>query len=241
MDTSIVVRARGGLGFLMIFAALGMAATPARGGMTVLQPQGSFELNVNVAIPADAMGQTIKVPTNGDTNLTSFGFSIAAPSNFPGSAMMAELYAWDGQKPTGPNLFQSSITPIPQNNLGPIVIFNTGGINLQAGQEYVIFLAETPGSAEYFSHLIAGTGPGYTDGSTVFFESIDPSLWTAFAWGVGLPGSDSTDLPQTNFIATFTAPVTAPEPSSLALAAVGSGIGFARMIRARWEPKRRRK
>ena len=235
MDTS-TVRARSYLGFLAVVLTLAAATTPARAGMTVLQPQGNFEVNANLVFPALTMGQTIKVPTNGDTSLVSFGLTIIGPSNAQNPQMMAEVYAWDGHKATGPSLYQSPVVPMPGGlsvNTPPAPIFNTGGINLQAGQEYVIFVALTPDASAYFNYLIAGSGPGYTDGSTVELASIDPAAWTTQDWHIGLPGPPPGDLPETDFIATFAAPVAAPEPSSLALAAIGSGIAIARTIRVR--------
>lgn len=200
--------------------------------------QGDYEPEVNAVRPPLVVGETIKVPTNGDTSLVSFGFSIFAPSNDrPPFDMVAYVYAWNGSEATGPALYTSALTPLPfvVFPLTPSPIFETGGINLEAGQEYVIFI--NPDNGVYLDYLQTGTGPGYADGSTVTTQGADPSLWTTEAWSVGLPTfEDRTEQPQTNFIATFAAPV--PEPATWILALAGFlGLAGAQGLRGRREER----
>jgi hypothetical protein len=237
MGHRTVRRAPGGRGFAAACAALlALATSPAFGG-TILQPSGAYEFNVNFPFAVNAIGQVIKVPTNGDTELISFAIAIAVESNSRHTTMTGELYAWDGTKATGPNLFQSPLTQISPVTFTatPTPIFDTGGIDLVAGGQYVVFVSSTPQSADFLSHLINGTGTGYPDGPSVYIESSDPSVWTTQNWIVGVPNSDQTDLPQLNFVADFVAPAVAvPEPSGLLLLTLGAGcVGVVRTIRAR--------
>ena len=138
------------------------------------------------------------------------------------------MYAWDGSEAIGPALYTSPLTPeLTQTQFfednpsaAPVQIFETGGLNLEAGQEYVIF-ADVEGDF-YESALVAGTGSGYGGGSSVYTQGADTALWTTEAWSVGLVnGADPFDLPPMNFIATFAAPV--PEPGTWIMALAGFG------------------
>jgi hypothetical protein len=241
MATQTVHRAPVGRGFLAACAALLGLAAPAMAG-TIVQPQGTYFYEPkdvpNTFDTGIAIGETIRVPTDGDTSLVSFGISVAKPTNEPFSyQVMGELYAWNGTQATGPNLFQS--LPVsngfPKLDAPPFPIFDTGGIDLVAGQEYVIFMS-LPAHVDFiYSYLIGGTGAGYPDGSTVRIDSDNPSDWTSQAWKVGEPTSSTPNfLPETNFIATFAAPqvTAAPEPSALLLLSLGSAcVGVVRTVR----------
>jgi hypothetical protein len=82
----------------------------------------------------------------------------------------------------------------PAGNATTSLIFDTGGIDLVAGQEYVIFVSLPANHGLYYSYLEEGTGPGYTDGSTVTIDSDSPSDWTSQAWTVGEPTSSDPSL-----------------------------------------------
>ena len=91
-------------------------------------------------------GQTITVPL-ADTILNSFSFSM---SSVPATVVFrGEVYAWDGTKTTGPNLFESAAMmtagAVPQT-----ITFATGGITLTAGAQYVLFATASldPGSGQ---------------------------------------------------------------------------------------------
>jgi hypothetical protein len=102
---------RNRFGFLVLCAALLAAGTAARAD-TVIEPVApsgdAFEPDVFAAIVPLVLGETIKVPTNGDTALVSFGFAIFEPSNAIPVGMVAYVYAWNGSEATGPRpLYQS--------------------------------------------------------------------------------------------------------------------------------------
>jgi hypothetical protein len=122
---------RQSLGRLVVcLALLDAASSPARAD-TVIEPQGDYELNTNVVIEG-AIGETIKVPTNGDTSLVSFAIGIVNDELSPsGDNLLAEVYAWDGSKATGPALYTSPLTPIAtyltDPTYAPFPIFERAG------------------------------------------------------------------------------------------------------------------
>ena len=79
-------------------------------------------------------GQVITAPTD-DTVLDSFTFMMDLPSTV---TFRGEVYAWDGEKATGPSLYESA----PRTTSGSgfeEVTFDTGGVELVAGQQYILF------------------------------------------------------------------------------------------------------
>ncbi|MGC8712222.1 MAG: hypothetical protein ACP5RH_07495 [Leptodesmis sp.] len=91
------------------------------------------------ASPFTTIGQTFTVPTNGDTVLDSFTIFLRQNSaNAIG--FRGYLMAWDGGKATGPVLYESSQEATFQRNVFSPFNFVTGGINLLAGQQYVVFI-----------------------------------------------------------------------------------------------------
>ncbi len=84
------------------------------------------------------MGQVVTVPSE-DPVLDSFTFYIKSFGSPSTIVLRGEVYAWDGTKATGPNRWEG-----PQRTLTPPstfqeVTFNTGGVQLAAGQQYVLF------------------------------------------------------------------------------------------------------
>jgi PEP-CTERM motif-containing protein len=208
---------------------------------TVLEPQGPsygpsnicpdtaapcYEPQTNIAFPYAAVGQIITVPTNGDTDLVSFGISVYSPIVAVPVGMVAEVYAWNGSHPTGSSLYTSPLTQLPTQYVWQTVtpIFDTGGLNLTAGGQYIIFVSvEQP---LYLGTLVSGSP--YSGGESVWAHSVpEPSPWTTETWST-IPGSlagdwygpgssPPADL-QVPFIATFTA---VPEPGTWTLTLAG--------------------
>jgi hypothetical protein len=157
---------RSRIGVLILCATVLGVTAPARAD-TVIEPQGDYELNTNVVIEG-AIGETIKAPSNGDTSLVSFAIGIVNDELSPsGDNLLAEVYAWDGGKATGPALYTSPLTPIAtyltDPTYAPFPIFETGGINLTAGAEYVIFVDVLPTNPAdlgvyYVDELQSGAG-----------------------------------------------------------------------------------
>jgi hypothetical protein len=233
---------RSQIGFLILCATVLGGTAPARAD-TVIQPQGQFVPGTNVPQLEYVVGETIQAPTNGDTRLVSFGVAVEFPPQAQAEFIQGEVYAWDGSEATGPALYTSPLEPFVAEypNL-PNPIFETNGINLEAGGEYVIFVnvlayyqGEYHAGGDFYpDYLQPDTGPGYPGGSTVTTQSLDPSLWTTEAWSVGLPGAgDNAALPQIDFIATFAAPV--PEPATWILLTAGfAGLAAGSRLRAKF-------
>lgn len=115
------------------------------------------------------------------TTLDGFAFEMDLPSTV---AFRGEVYAWDGTKATGGALFESA--PVSTSGAGlQVVTFNTGGITLTPGQEYVLFASTSKDQAghsgvggwQFFNSNV------YSGGEFVFLNNDgDPSQWTTTPW-----------------------------------------------------------
>jgi hypothetical protein len=144
-------------------------------------------------------GQTVTVPAT-DTALDSFTFYVDLPTSL---IFRGEVYAWDpttgnpanntAGNATGPALYESGQTRTTSYNSGfspqPIT-FNTGGIPLTAGKQYVLFIsvsrdyaANAPGPAGFAGYVPTGTPGEYPGGDFVFLNNGgDVSQWTTVPW-----------------------------------------------------------
>jgi hypothetical protein len=115
-------------------------------------------------------GQVITAPAD-DTQLDSFTFFIAKSSGT--IVMRGEVYAWDGQKATGPNLFESAPRTVSIEGVEEVT-FETGGVQLDPGQQYVLFATI---SKDYESSDTSGCwqavfpGDAYPGGYFVFMNN----------------------------------------------------------------------
>jgi hypothetical protein len=175
-------------------------------------------------------GQTVTVPAT-DTVLDSFTFYVDLPTNL---IFRGEVYAWnpntvDPNNPyalgsaTGPALYESGQTSTTSYNSGfspqPIT-FNTGGIPLTAGAQYVLFITT---SRDYAANVAAGiTSTGfagytptdtYTGGDWVYMDDGgNTNLWTTVGWTH--PALFPTVFFQDDL--GFTATFSSPLPTSIA-------------------------
>jgi PEP-CTERM motif len=114
----------------------------------------------------------------------------------------------------------------------PYPIFETGGLNLIAGREYVIFVdAENSVYLDFVTTFNGNPvgGPDSNGNYTVTTQNADRSQWTTEAWSIGGIGDFQF---QTAYIATFAAPVPEPSTSIMALAGFGS-LGLIRLAARR--------
>jgi hypothetical protein len=162
-------------------------------------------------------GQVITTPS-GTTALKSFTFYLNLPNTL---AFNGEVYAWDGFKATGGSLYESGTMSGSGSGQFDPVTFTPGGLVLKSGQQYVLFASS---SRQNTGHSGSGTWAQpqsqdvYSGGGFVFLNNgNNPALWTSQNWTQNYlgPGSDLT------FKAVFTDPPTNPEPSSVALLAIG--------------------
>jgi hypothetical protein len=151
-------------------------------------------------------GQTVTVPAS-DPNLDSFTFYVDLPTTL---IFRGEVYAWDpttgvpanntSGNATGPALYESGQTHTtaydPNGRIFEPITFNTGGIPLTAGKQYVLFFtisqdyaanAPTAGMTGFAGVTTTDTIPGgdwvYTTCTT--FDAAgncstggDPTQWT---------------------------------------------------------------
>jgi hypothetical protein len=138
------------------------------------------------------------------------------------------LMRWDGKKAIGPVLFASSMVSTTNTlQVGEFdrFDFNTGGLVLEEGAEYVAFVSASnffDGDAGVVQMSTGLHNNPYPDGAFVFnINGQNFDLLTTTDWD-SLAGTDA------QFFASFsetTAPI--PEPGSLALLALGGAAVYA--------------
>jgi hypothetical protein len=172
-------------------------------------------------------GQTFTATSGLGLQLDSFSFYLSnvASSN---TLFSAHVAAWDGLKATGPILYSSGNSNIPVGRTGftPFT-FNTGGINLTDGTQYVAFLTTSaidPNGNTTTSMGVVSNPNTYSGGAFVFFNNTTFAQLTTTTWDNFL-GNFGDAAFEANFSAA-SSPV--PVPSSLALlvSATMCGSGY---------------
>jgi hypothetical protein len=175
-----------------------------------------------------AGGQTFAVGSDNIlVDFTMFADGVA-PS---GATLKGYVMQWDGEKPTGPVLYESSLRTLSTNPNVPEepVVFNTGRLLLTQGNTYIAFLdagdvSQPPGA--FNLGITSGSNP-YPDGSN--FES--PFSIGTFPGLSTVPWREHSNPPggDAAFIAHFHA---VPEPSTcLLLLICGALVGGFRLSR----------
>lgn len=130
-------------------------------------------------------GQTFTATAELGSKIDSFSFFLSnvASSN---TAFAAYIAQWDGLKATGPMLYSSASNWLPTGQSQfTQVSFNTGGINLTAGQQYVAFLTTSGfganGNTITTMGLLANPA-AYAGGAFVFFNNSNFSELTSTNW-----------------------------------------------------------
>lgn len=179
-------------------------------------------------------GQTFTV-TGPETRLNSFSFRFNDALNRDFVDFAAYVYAWDGSKATGPQLYASAGASSTNNGGADgmeTFVFNTGGIDLVAGQQYVAFL----NSSNFFDGIegdsswdLSNDDP-YAGGNFVYYNTGNNfNLLTTSNWDCAANCAGGGD---TYFVANFSAPAAVPLPGTLPLALLGLA-GFAALRRRR--------
>lgn len=196
--------------------------TPSWDGVANLNPFG--------VTGTSTYGQTITAPI-GDSALQSFEFFIKGPST---QSFRGYVYAWDGAEATGSALYTSPTMSLAGTGDFEGITFATGGVNLTPGSQYVLFASVSDPAV--FSSSTGRSKWGqpqaqdvYAGGALVFLnDGGNPSSWTSVPWTQDWLGQGA-DMA---FKATFGS-ASVPEPSSLALIAIGASAGLLRFCRRR--------
>lgn len=178
----------------------------------------------------EAYGQTFQVLATHPT-IQSFSFWAAyAPDLLGGNPPQSlqfngVLMAWNVDRAAGPVLFSSPVQVLnPSDTTFMEFMFNTGGLGLVPGQEYVAFLnasapfvpwdpITSPARVGFRSNSLGDAYPG----GEAWFKNTDGSFANVFTpWGNPFGTSDLV------FRATFAPLVPAPEPASFLL--LGPGV-----------------
>ena len=133
--------------------------------------------------------------------------------DFP-TIFRGEVYAWNGVQATGTDLFES--TAVSENGgVWRLMTFDTGGLRLTPGDEYVLFVTTSKDSQGTGHGTVGSTGTqAYSGGGMTFMSNgSDTTEWTTEPWDNGLYQYNLA------FTAEFSP---APEPSTLALLGVGA-------------------
>jgi hypothetical protein len=159
---------------------------------------------------ASTYGQTVTAPEvaapGSPVVLTSFTFRMDLPA---GLVFRGFVYAWDGTKATGPELFQSPAVHTSGAGMESVT-FATPEIPVVAGQQYVIFASI---ALDLAIDVGKGQGPWgiaspstYADGTFVYLGTgTDSSQWTTTDWSQFIfVTADAA------FSATFDSPTVAP-------------------------------
>jgi hypothetical protein len=136
---------------------------------------------------AGSSGQVVTVPPT-DSVLDGFTFYMrnlrerAVTLTFRG-----EVYAWDGAKATGPNLWESAPRTVTFSSSFQAVAFNTGGVPLIAGQQYVLFASISKDYEQNAPFKVGCWGWLQEDvyeggGFVLLIDFGDESLWTSTPW-----------------------------------------------------------
>jgi hypothetical protein len=182
---------------------------------TIIDTTPSWDGTSGIGVYGDSpwtptCGQTVTVPLT-DTVLKSYTFQMWLD---PTVIFRGEVYAWDGAEATGSGLWESLPMHTSANLAFEPVSFNTGGLPLAAGQQYVLFAttSEDPGSGHGlwgFTFADVYSGGGFA------FLNADASHWTTGAW-TQYVGNDLA------FRADFgPAGPQVPEPGTMALLVMG--------------------
>jgi hypothetical protein len=204
------------LAAILLVAACGFADTTYNNFNGYQDYWNSFG-NPNTA----TYGELFTAPSNSDTNLTSFSFYMGSPTVTGNILLGGYIATWTGGH-AGTLLYSSAETNY--DNAGhEQLTFNTGGLGLQSGQQYVMFLSVSQfyGQSSGETSVSQGTSINGLNGFAYYNNSGDfNSLFTNNWDNSGLSPDWAVDLEFSSV----------PEPGSLLMLGTGilGGIGVLR-------------
>ena len=155
---------------------------PAWNGSEFIQPFG---------LPLTAVyGQTFIIP-NGDRVLSSFTFQVKID---PAAKFRGQVFAWDGNKATGPALYTSPAVQTTDGAVFQPITFATNNLPVTAGSTYVLLidsLLDTQ-SGQYSGTVGFTNADSLTSGLFVFFNASNESQVNTQTWdgAAGFSGGD---------------------------------------------------
>jgi PASTA domain len=182
---------------LMLAAATGVAsiaflAAPSAGlADTTIGTVGAYEAEpeefYDFGDPNTATyGQVVTAPAD-EQSLSSFTFYLNVPNAL---VFRAYVYAWDGEKATGPALYEGPDmqTTEPEGVYQPITA-DLGKVAVTPGRQYVLFFSISKDATDEESDLSGGWGEApsgsYDEGELVYINNgYEPSAWTTQSWDV---------------------------------------------------------
>jgi len=203
---------------LFISAALLVWAPAAQAAPTVIDLRNDAVTTVISSFGAPntaTYGQLVTAPA-GAAQITNFGFRV---EGIPATAIFnGEMYAWDGEKATGPALYESPFQQTTGTQLQDVT-FETGGTPVVPGTQYVLFMSISKifeGNVNFASKFRAlpkaESEAIYPAGKFVFINNgTDEGKWTTQKWS-----SIEEDLQ-------FTARFISRQPLTVTKSGTGSG------------------
>jgi hypothetical protein len=133
-------------------------------------------------------GQVITSPID-DTVLKEFAFYLRSDVSSSTLVLRGEVYAWDetGGAAAGSGLWEGLPRTLTVSSTPREVIFDTGGLALTAGQQYVLFASVSKDYEQNAATTFACWGFLFTDtydGGGFFYlnDTGDESQWTSRRW-----------------------------------------------------------
>lgn len=215
--------------------AMGVAGTATAGTLIDTTPSwnGTDSIGGFGESATQTYGQTFTV--GNDNVLNDFTFWLNdefGPINFAG--YVAE---WDGSKVSGPILYSSAKQSTTNAAGFEQFTFNTGGLSLESGKQYVAFLSASnfmDGSFDYGVMGLTGLFQNtYSGGGFVFFNNdsdfslLSQQNWDNVSWGI--------DFGDAAFKASFSQSV--PEPGSVMSLLAFGVLGAGSMLKRKHQQK----
>ncbi len=161
-------------------------------------------------------GETFTAPTNGNAFLQDFSLYLAGPYTSGDIVMGAYLATWNGSY-AGNLLWSSSEIDYP--NTGNAQLTFTPGVQLEAGQNYIVFLSVSQYYGQSSGQTYISGGNGSCPGCAFAYFNNGGNFNELF----NTPWDASGLQPDFAFTADFTpGPGTVPEPGTFLL--LGTGL-----------------
>ena len=184
---------------LAVLACCALAGFPAAASAATTigtaPPAGDFQCQWGVPNTA-TYGETVLVP-QGDNILDRFTFYVTQyrdpitglPTGPADIVYKAYVYEWSGGKAVGSPVWQSAEPQtVTTTTAAQAVTTETGGVALNSGSQYVLFLSvsetyELNASGAIACWMYPGSFPHYSDGDWVFLnDGGDETRWTTQTW-----------------------------------------------------------